>query len=356
MNFELDEDQTMIEATVERFVSDRYPPGVRESATKARADENWSLLAELGILAGLFSPEDGGLGGGSTEIMIILKTLGRGLVVEPVLEQGLLAGGILAAGGSEAQKAEWLSPLLAGERRLGVAFTEPGGRWSLEPVETRIEDARVNGTKSFASGDVDGWIVSALDNRTPVLGLVRADDVGVTQRSYRRVDGAILAEIKFENAAVDRLPGALSSVEDALDRARLGATAEMVGLIDRVFASTLDYVRTRRQFGAAIGSFQAIQHRLADLYGQIELARSQLLRAVTAATDDRPCAIAAAKAQVSAVAIRTAEESIQLHGGMGASDELDIGAALKRILILSTLLGDAAHEVRRYNALMREAG
>ncbi len=356
MNFEFDEDQTMIEAMVERFVSDRYPAGVREMTTKLRADENWSLLAELGILSGLFSAEEGGLGGGPVEIMILLRAMGRGLSTDPVLEQALLPGKILAAAGSETQKADWLLPLMSGERRLGTALVERCGRWSPALVETHIVGSHVHGIKSFATGEVDGWIVSALHNGEPVLGLVRADADGVTQRHYRRVDGAVAAEVSFDGAAVEILPGDLRSIDGALDLARLGASAEMIGLVDRVFEATLDYVRTRRQFGAAIGSFQAIQHRLADLYGKIELARSQMLRAATATSDASPRAIAAAKAHVSEVAVRVAEESIQLHGGMGASDELDIGAALKRILVLSTLLGDAEHEVRRYNTLMRMAG
>lgn len=359
VNFELDDDQAMIKATVERFVEDRYGPGSRtawRAEPNAYSTENWALLADLGILAAPFSVEDGGMGGGPVEIMVIMRALGRGLVVEPVLAEALLAGGLLATAGDEAQKAEWLAPLMAGNRHLGVALTEQGARWSLENVETRVGSSGLSGVKSFASGAVDGWIVSALKAGEPALFLVRADAAGIEQRPYRLIDGSWAAEVRFTDVVAQPLSALASelpsAVARALDLTRLGAAAEMTGLMDNMFDGTLDYVRQRRQFGAAIGSFQAIQHRLADLYARVELARSQLLRATMARPEDLPRAVAAAKAHISEAAIRVGEEAIQLHGGMGTTEELDIGSALKRVLALSTLLGDAAHETRRYNAMM----
>lgn len=355
MNFELDDDQTMIKATVERFVEDRYAPGSRAAwlaEPNAYSTANWKLLAELGVLAAPFAVEDGGMGGGPVEIMTIMRALGRGMVVEPVVNDVLLAGGILALAGDGRQKSEWLGPLMAGDRHLGVALAEKTGRWSLDRIETRVTRAGLSGQKSFATAPVDGWIVSAMKEDAPALFIVAADAPGVEQRRYRRVDGSWAAEVRFTDVVADPLGCGLVEVASALDLARLGATAEMTGLMDSMFETTLDYVRQRRQFGAAIGSFQAIQHRLADLYGRVELARSQLLRATMAKPADRPAAIAAAKAHVSEAAIKVGEEAIQLHGGMGTTEELNIGSALKRVLALSVMLGDSGHEIRRYNAMV----
>ena len=352
MNFELNDDQRMIENLVERFTADRYAPG-RRAAYRALpagySPENWQLLGEVGLLQLLAEGEEAG--GGPVELMAVMQALGRALVVEPVLTEAVTAGAILAAGASPAQRARWLEPLLAGDAHIGFAFAELSGRYGLERVEADVSAGRLTGAKTYAPHGAEAYVVTAREDGAVRLFLVPADATRVRARPYRLADGSLASVIAFEAAAAEPLGLTLDDLRPALDRARLAATAEMMGIIEFVFAAALDYVKTRRQFGAPIGSFQAIQHRLADLYALKEQARSILYRAALASGSEAEAAIAAAKAYVSRAALRICEEAIQLHGGMGVSSELEVGSGLRRVLVLATLFGDADQETARYSAL-----
>lgn len=352
MNFELNDDQRMIENLVERFCADRYGPGRRAVCRALPAGfspENWRLLGDIGVLALLA----GGAveGGGPVETLAVMQALGRALVAEPVLSEVVVAGGLLAAAASAELRARWLQPVLEGRAHLGFAFAEAEGRYRLEAIGARVESGRLTGRKIHAPHGAEAYVVTALEGGAPQLFLAPADSAQVRARAYRLVDGSIACEIAFDGAPVEPLGLDLADAAPILDRARLAAAAEMMGIIDFVFAATLEHVKTRRQFGAAIGSFQAVQHRLADLYAAKEQARSILYRAALASASETAVAIAAAKAYVSRVALRAAEAAIQLHGGMGVSSELEIGAGLNRVLVLASLFGDADHETARYNAL-----
>lgn len=358
MNFELDDDQRMMRTLVERFVADRYQPGQRatwRAMDGGYSPDNWALLAETGILALPFSIEEGGLNGGLVEIITVMEGMGRGLVVEPFLSEILVAGRLLAAAGTPDQKAEWITPVIAGERHVGLAFAEEGARWSVDRVETCMTANGLVGAKTFAPGGADGFIVTA--GVEGCVGLFLADGAadGLSRHDYRLIDGSLACELRFDGVAAGRLDGGLDVLTPLLDEARLAACAEMIGIAGALFDTTLDYVRQRRQFGAAIGSFQAIQHRLADLYAGMEQGRSHLYRAALSAEAERPAAIAAAKAYIAAMTVHLGEECIQFHGGMGVSDELDVGQGLKRLLLLATLFGDVDHEIARYNAALRAA-
>jgi len=352
MNFELNDDQRMIENLVERFTSDRYQPG-RRAAYRALpggfSPENWKLLGDIGLLPLLAETPEAG--GGPVETMVVMQALGRALVVEPVLNEIVAAGAILAAGATPAQRERWLEPLLAGEAHLGFAFAEHEARFSLGRAETVVRSGRLTGRKTCAPHAADAYVVSALEDGVARLYLAPGDPDRIKARAYRLVDGSLASELAFDGAEVEPLGLSLDDIRPVLDRVRLAASAEMLGVIDSAFAATLDYVKVRRQFSAPIGSFQAIQHRLADLYALKEQARSMLFRAALASPSDLESATAAAKAYVSRAALRITEEAIQLHGGMGVSSELEVGSGLKRVLVLSTLFGDADHETSRYNAL-----
>ncbi|HEY0315523.1 MAG TPA: acyl-CoA dehydrogenase family protein [Sphingomonas sp.] len=354
MDFTLDDDQAMVKALAERFVADRYTAGARagyRTSPCGYAPANWALLAELGLFAIAFDEADGGLGGGTVEVAAVMEAFGKGLVCEPFLADVLLGGGLLAQAGTVAQKDTWIAQIIAGEAHVGFAYAEHGGRFDLDRIETRYDGGRLTGTKTAVEGGGDAYVVTARDGDRVRLALVAGDAPGLSRRTYRLVDGAVAHELTFDAALAEPMDGGSEVLAKVIDRARIAAVTDMIGSMDSLFITTLDYVKQRRQFGAPIGSFQALQHRLADQYAALEQARSHSYAALTG----DPAAIAAAKSYVSAAAIRLGEECIQLHGGMGVSDELDIGHWHKRVLRLAILFGDAPYEQARYDRLRRGA-
>ncbi|WP_198351038.1 acyl-CoA dehydrogenase family protein [Flavisphingomonas formosensis] len=358
MDFTLTDDQQMLKTLVERFVADRYDAGARavyRATACGYSARNMQMLAEMGLFALAWPESEGGLEGGPIEIMTVMEALGRGLAVEPVLETVFVAGAMLARLCPAELRGEWLEAVLHGRRRVAFAFAEHGARFALTGGGTRAQAGRLSGGKTMVAAGADLWIVTARDERGDSLYLVRADATGVATRDYRLIDGSVASELVFDAVAATRI-GDLAAIEGLLDSGRIGAMAEMVGIMSRIFDETLDYVRNRKQFGVAIGSFQAIQHRLADQYAALELSRSQLYRAALAEGTERAAAIAGAKSFIARRAIRLGEECIQFHGGMGVSDELAIGHGHKRLMLLASLFGDAHHEAARYAEALERAG
>ncbi len=367
MNFDLDEDQVMLGDLVARFMADRYDLPKRARYRKEPegfSRDNWRALGDLGLLALPFGEAEGGMGGGAIELMVALEGFGRGLCAEPYLSDLMLAGRLLAQAGTVAQRAAWLPAIIAGEKRLALAHVETAARYNLAYVACTVDDGpqgpRLTGVKTFVQAGlgVDGFIVSArakgvVDDPDGVsLWLVPADAPGVVARPYRLIDGSVACELRLQSVAgAERLDGGWDALLAAFDAARLAACAEMVGIMSTLLDSTLEHLRTRRQFGQPIGSFQALQHRAAELYASLEQSRSQLYRAALAGPDQAPAALAGAKVFISEAAIKLGEACIQLHGGMGVTDELAIGHGHKRILLLSSLLGDSESELDRYLAL-----
>ena len=303
----------------------------------------------MGLLGLMFAETHGGTGAGDVEMMTVMEALGRGLAAEPYLNEILLAGRLLEEAGTPQQQQTWLPAIIAGHAHVALAHAEHATRFDLTRCRTRFSAGRLTGAKTCVSGGADAYVVTASDAGALCLCLVQADAPGLTRRDYRLVDGSVAGELQFSAAPAEPLPGGLEVLLRVTQSARIGASAEMMGLMSLLFDSTLDYVRQRRQFGAPIGSFQAIQHRLADVYMSLELSRAHLYRCVLAPAAVRESAVAAAKSYISTAAIRLGEECIQFHGGMGVSDELAIGHAHKRILVLASFLGDADCELVRYN-------
>lgn len=360
MNFDLDEDQRLLRDLVDRLAADRYPlsecPRHSIPVTGFSAD-NWAMFADLGLLAVPIPAEAGGLGGGPVEIMVVMEALGRALVTEPYFAKAVLAGRALALiGGNHAM----VDALVAGNAHFALAWAEPGRRFAMDPVCRALTGqgaTRLSGIKTFVTGGtgIDHLLVTASDAEGAArVYLVAMSDPGVSQRTYRTLEGVPAMEVTFDNAVADLLPGPFATLMRVVDDARLAACAEMVGIMQTLLDTTIDYLKTRKQFGVPIGSFQALQHRAAEMYASMELSRSHLYRAVVAAgagEADAPAAIAAAKAYIARAAITLGEECIQMHGGMGVTNELIIGHGHKRLLVLATLFGDADHELRRYITL-----
>jgi alkylation response protein AidB-like acyl-CoA dehydrogenase len=370
LNFNLSEEQQLLRDAVERFASERYDVPKRAAYRTNPAGysaENWAELAGLGVLALPFDAEDGGLGGGAVELMTVMEALGRALAIEPVLEEIVISAGLIAAAGTAEQKARWLPAVIAGEAHLALAHVERSARFDLDDVRTtaRVANgvATLDGDKSFvpAGAAADAYLVAArqagTDGRADIRHyVVAADATGLERKTFRLVDGSVASQLTLRGVRGEPLAGGFEQFSQVVERAQIAAAAEMLGIMSLLFDSTLEYVRNRRQFGAPLGSFQVIQHRMVDLYVMLELSRSQLYRAALVAGErERARAVAGMKSYLSTSGVSMGEQCIHLHGAMGTTDELAIGHAHKRLLVLATLFGDADHELDRFIALAEPA-
>jgi alkylation response protein AidB-like acyl-CoA dehydrogenase len=368
LNFDLSEEQGLLRDLIEKFAGDRYDP-VRRLAYVREASgfdpAGWATLADMGVLAFPFGEELGGFGGGGVELITIMEAMGRAVAVEPLLPVVILGGGLLERAGTEAQKAQWLPRIIAGEVAVALAHGEQASRFNQDRVTARAMTnggggVMLEGAKQAVLGGAfaDILLVSALDSSGEVaLYLVRGDAEGLRRRDYRLSDGSLASDIAFTHVKAEPMAGDMAAIIQTLGDARLAVCAELTGLMAMMFDATLDYVKTRQQFGQPIGHFQAIQHRMADNYARLELARSQLYRAAAldAADPGREAAIAGAKSYISANALLLGEDAVQLHGGIGTTEELMVGQAFKRVLLLTSLFGDSDWEQRRYLALTGRA-
>lgn len=365
MNFDLSEEQDMFRAAVERFVQ----PVDTEFRRRLRAHANgydrarWSELAELGLLALAVDDAAGGMGGGPIDLALVAEALGRGNAPDPWLENGVLPARILAASGQQAL----LDQVLSGQSIVACALAERSQRYSLiakgMTARTQGDGFVLSGEKTFVlGGAMADWLVISADcGGETALFLVPGDAAGLERRPYRLADGSMACELRCLNVSLGseaRLSLGLAGLLAIVDDVRLLASAEMLGLAQRLFDDTLDYVKQREQFGVALGTFQALQHRLVECYSALEQARSMLYRAALADHTDpvawhRSCA--GAKAFIGEQADRVAREAVQMHGGMGVTDELAIGHAMKRVLLLSRLFGDADTALAEYAAKFSEA-
>jgi len=354
VNFDLTEDEEMLKALTERFVSDHYSHDTRRAFladANGFSPRNWELLGELGLIAAPFPEDAGGLGLDGTGISTVFEALGRGLVVEPLVENVVLAGRLFLKSAPEALRGAWLDGLVSGTRRLALAHAEEGSRgvplWLETRAETRGDTIVLTGSKPFcaAGGGADGFIVSARSNGAPnavdgiELYLVPADAKGLSIRRWTLADGSIAVSLTLDGVTVPashRLHGGLATLEDAENVAALARCAEAVGIMSRLFDETLDYLRTREQFGMKLGKFQALQHRMVAQYAALEQCRALLIQAqVSWGTERFARNVQGARAFIAKASLDLGHEAIQFHGGMGVTDELSIGGAHKRLLVLS---------------------
>jgi alkylation response protein AidB-like acyl-CoA dehydrogenase len=371
------EEQELLQQTAREFVSGRSPlKRVRALRDGADADgfsrDLWREMARLGWVGIVLPEEHGGLGLGYAELAIVMEELGRGLAPEPILSTVLLGANAVLLGGPDVQRREHLPAVAAGERLLALAFQEPRSRYDLHRVETRAERAGggwvLRGEKTHVlDGNVaDVLIVSARTSgnageaRGVTLFALRPDGPGVTIERQSRVDGRNAAIVRLDGVRADAVVGEVDAgaalLARVVDRATVGLAAEMLGGMHAAFEMTLDYLKTRVQFGVIIGTFQALKHRAAKLYVELELARSAVMnaaRAVDEGRDDAAVARAAslAKARCADVFLLAGYEGVQMHGGIGMTDEHDIGFFLKRARAAATTFGDAEWHRDRFARL-----
>lgn len=378
MDFDLSDEQRLLRDSVERWAGDRYADLARINASRAQPhgfdEANWRELADLGLLGLPFAEADGGFGGGPVETMLTMEALGRALAPEPYLACVILGGGAVALASGAAQRRALLPALAAGNLRLALAHSEAQARYDLEDVAATARDADdcfvLNGAKTVAlNADAAQFlIVSARtsgerrDRNGVSLFLVPAEAPGVTVSAYPTQDGGraadiLLSEVTLPKAALlGPLGGGAPIIERATQNAVAAICAEAVGAMDALLALTVEYLKTRKQFGAPIGSFQALQHRAVDMLTHVEQARSMALYAtmMTQAEDpaERRTAMASAKAQINRSARFVAQQAVQLHGGVGMTMEYLGAHYFRRLSMIELQFADTPSCLRQVAAAL----
>lgn len=375
MNFDFTEEQIMLRDSVARFIQDDYNFDTRQriaASDEGISRDNWQTFAELGWLSIPFAEEHGGFGGSAVDVMLMMEQLGKGLVLEPYLATVILFGGLLQRDGSSEQQATFIPRIIDGSCLGAFAYLERQSRFELADVKTTAvaqdDGYLLNGEKVvvFNGANADHVIVSARtsgqqgDTQGISLFLLATDAPGVEKISYRMMDGQVVANLVFDNvqlpaaSLVGDKDGAYPLMESVAMDASLAVSAEAVGIMEQLNSKTVEYTKTREQFGVAIASFQALQHRMVDTFMAHEQTKSLLYRAVCATTDDQEdaaTAIHALKVMVDRAGKQVFAEAIQLHGGMGLTDELDIGHYAKRLMMINTSFGNGDHHQAKFNAL-----
>lgn len=374
MDFTFTDEQQMLQDSVRKYVRDNYDFDTRKKileSTRGYSDEVWQVFAELGWLTVPFSEEDGGFGGSAVDLMVMMEEFGKGLVVEPFVPTAVIAGGLISALGSAQQKADLLPKIMQGSCQLACAFSEVDSRYNLASVSTtatRKGDKIILEGKKIAvlnGASAQQLLVVArtggqrLDRDGVSIYLVPGDHAGLTRRGYQNVDGHGAAEIildKVEVSADSNLGAegqALAELEKVIDVATMAVSAEAVGELDLLLQKTVEYSKTRKQFSVPIGTFQALQHRMADMFIECQLARSIVMMAamkLDSAADSREKAraVSAAKSRLGSAIRKVGQEAVQLHGGIGMTDEMDVAHLFKRVSTVENLFGDRDYHTARF--------
>lgn len=378
MDFKLNEEQQMLQDTVARLVKDTYSFEAREGFSKTEdgfSRDFWRQLGELGLTAVPFPEALGGFGGSGIETMLVMTELGRGLCLEPYLYSVIYAGGLISQLGNEQQRQSLLSGIASAELQVAIAFEEPQSHYRLHDVQTRAvqegEQWKLTGRKAVVIGGhtADAIIVSARisgdsrDENGIGLFLIDPKANGVTRRVYATADGLKACELFLDNVVAQDVLGAPGQALPAMryqqGRAIAAQCAEALGSMQEACALTLDYLKTRNQFGVPIGRFQALQHRMVDMRTELELATSMTILAACVADeaddDERSRTLATAKFIICRSGRFIAEQAIQLHGGIGMTWEYILAHHAKRLVMISHQMGDDDYHLKAYSKLMQVA-
>ena len=365
MDLSFTEVQTMLIDSIEKFITNDYSFERRQqyaASDVGYSPDVWATFADLGWTAVPFSEDDGGFDGGPVELMVMMQRFGRGLIVEPYLANIVLAGGVLRRAASSSQKVKLLQPLISGELQAALAVTEPQSRYDLANIETTAtkdgDDWIITGRKGVVlNGGNAGLLIipartsgSSTDRDGITLFAVGGMTDGVSRDAYPTVDGHQAAEIALQdirvesNAVLGDIDKAYAVLDAVVDEATLAICAEAVGIMQTLTDKTVEYSKSREQFGVPIGSFQALQHRMVDMVTACEQSYSLLLWAAMAnadQTDDAKRAISAIKYQVGTAGKKVGQEAVQIHGGMGVSWDVDVAHYFKRLTTIGQMFGSA---------------
>ncbi|MFT3724783.1 MAG: acyl-CoA dehydrogenase [Hyphomonadaceae bacterium] len=375
MDFSFTSEQDMLRDTVARLVREQYDFETRRKVAKSETGwrpQMWAQFAELGLLGASFSEAEGGFGGGPVEAMIISEEFGKGLVIEPYLQTVVIGGNFLRHGGSAAQKEEHIAGLIGGETIFAFAYSEPKSRYDLNDVSTTAKKDgagyTLNGHKAVVIGApfATHLIVTARtsgaqrDKSGITTFIVPKSTKGVTTRDYPTVDGLRASEVLFENvsvpasAVVGQVDNALPLIENVVDNAIAAVCAEAVGCMKVLNEATITYAKQRKQFGQPIANFQVLQHRMVDMFMACEQAISMTYM-VTLKLDEadkaRKLAASGAKVQIGKAGKLVSQDAVQIHGGMGMTDELNVGHFFKRVTMIESQFGNTDWHLRRYTEL-----
>jgi alkylation response protein AidB-like acyl-CoA dehydrogenase len=375
MNFSFSEEQNMLRDSISKFVQDQYEFSVREKLAKTElgfSAENWQTFAELGWLSIPFSEEMGGFGGSVVDSMILMEEFGKGLVLEPFIATVLLFGGVINRSGNSAMMEANIPSIIDGSTQGALACFERQSRFELSDVKTQAtkhgDQYSLSGEKSvvYNGASADKIIVSArtsggqYDNDGITLFLVDANVAGVESTGYRMMDGQMVANITLNDVVLSResIVGQLDKgfllLQKVVNETLTAVGGEAIGVMDKLHTATVEYTKAREQFGVAIGSFQALQHRMVETFMACEQTRSLLYRAVCSVAEDKDEAtkdVLALKTMIGRAGKLIGDEALQIHGGIGMTDELDIGHYVKRLMMINTFFGDADYSQQKFAEL-----
>ncbi len=377
MDFSYTEEQQMLQESVLKFVQNQYDFDTRNkiiSSADGYSKEYWQLFAELGWLTVPFDEADGGFGGSAVDMAVMMEEFGKAMLVEPFISTAILAGRLISELDEGDRRTELITQIMEGKLQVALAHSEGASRFNLAKIETTAESAgdslSINGTKInvLNGAGADKILVVAresgknTDREGISVFLVDVDAQGVNIHRYANVDGKSAAEISFKNvtvpstARIGSAGAAIEALESVINRATLAAAAEAVGAMDSLLTKTVEYSKTRKQFGTAIGTFQALQHRMADMFIQCQLARSIVVMAAMkmdsdATPEEKAKAVSSAKSRVGKSIKIVGEEAVQIHGGIGTTQELDVGHLFKCVTALEMQYGNTDYHTARFAQL-----
>ena len=376
MDFSFSDEQTLLQESVSRFITNDYGFESRQKHSRSDAGyslENWQTFAELGWLGVPFSENHGGFGGGAVETMLMMEEFGKGLVVEPYLATVVACGSVLNGFGSEDQKSSFIPEIIDGSKLWALAFAEPQGRFNLADLTTTATAKNgsylLSGHKSVVINgpNANFFIVSARtsgeqrDETGVSLFIIPSDAKGLSRRDYPTVDGQRASELILDNVELDEASRlgeegqGLNILQQAIDFATLAIGSEAVGCMEVLYKDTVEYCKNREQFGQPIGKFQVLQHRMVDMFMEHEQSKSLMFMAAMRWDEgygaEAQKAVSAFKVQVGKSGKFVGQSAVQLHGGMGMTDELNIGHYFKRLTIIDTMFGNVDHHLKRFGSL-----
>jgi alkylation response protein AidB-like acyl-CoA dehydrogenase len=366
MNFDYNEEQQLLADSVRRFLAKDYAFEARKKIVASKdgwSPQVWAQLAEMGLTGLPFSPDYGGFGGGAVDLMGVMEAAGDALLVEPYLATVGLGAQFVARAGSEAQKKAILPAVVEGKLKMAFAHTEKGARYNLAKVDASAKKAgagwEITGEKFVVLGApaAEKFVVSAKTDKGLSLFLVEKN--AVTVKAYVTLDEQRAGDVMLKNSKGELLGaegGALPVIEEVVDYATALVCAEAVGAMKFACDTTLEYLKTRKQFGVTIGTFQALQHRMVDMFVSYEQAKSMACLAASKSDSpvdakDRARSISAAKIKIADNCRHVSQEAIQLHGGMGMTDEMKVSHTFKRLTMIAQQFGDAEHHLARFAKL-----